>query len=147
MINLAELGRVFIVYGKTDMRRGIDSLAYIVKKSFNLAPFSGCVFLFCGSRRNRFKALYWDGQGFWLLYKRFENGKLAWPNNEDEVRELSDEQVMRLMQGFTIDPKINTARARELYWFHELFWYSHDYESRRDNNHDRKRNLSFNRNA
>ena len=38
MINLAELGRVFIVCGKTDMRRGIDSLAYIVKKSFNLAP-------------------------------------------------------------------------------------------------------------
>jgi transposase len=54
-------------------------------------------------------------RGFWLLYKRFENGKLAWPNNEDEVRELSDEQVMRLMQGFTIDPKINTARAREFY--------------------------------
>ncbi|HGR1124407.1 TPA: IS66 family insertion sequence element accessory protein TnpB, partial [Streptococcus pneumoniae] len=24
-----------------------------------------------------FKALYWDGQGFWLLYKRFENGKLT----------------------------------------------------------------------
>ncbi|WP_236160139.1 transposase [Lactobacillus delbrueckii] len=30
------------------MRRGIDLLAYIV--SFNLDPFSGCVFLFCGSR-------------------------------------------------------------------------------------------------
>ncbi|MDS9117813.1 IS66 family insertion sequence element accessory protein TnpB, partial [Streptococcus pneumoniae] len=25
-----------------------------------------------------FKALYWDGQGFWLLYKRFENGRLTW---------------------------------------------------------------------
>ena len=103
MINLAELGRVFIVCGKTDMRRGIDLLAYIVKKSFNLDLFSVCAFLFCGSRRDRFKAHYWDGQGFWLLYKRFENGKLAWPNNEAEVRELSDEQVMRLMQGFTID--------------------------------------------
>lgn len=49
------------------------------------------------------------------VYKRFDNGKLAWSNNEDEVRELSDEQVMRLMQGFTIDPKIHIARARELY--------------------------------
>ncbi|WP_255217957.1 IS66 family insertion sequence element accessory protein TnpB [Lactobacillus delbrueckii] len=89
MINLAELGRVFIVCGKTDMRRGIDSLAYIVKKSFNLDPFSGYVFLFCGSRRDRFKALYWDGQGFWMLYKHFENGKLAWPNNERVVRRAS----------------------------------------------------------
>ena len=115
MINLAELGRAFIVYGKTDMRRGIDLLVYIVKKNFNLDLFFGYVFLFCGSRRDRFKALYWDGQGFWLLYKRFEKGKLAWPNNEAEVRELSDEQVMRLMQGFTIDPKIHIARARELY--------------------------------
>ncbi len=43
MINLAELGRVFIVCGKTDMRRGIDSVAYIVKKSFNLDPFSSAV--------------------------------------------------------------------------------------------------------
>ncbi|MCT3467167.1 IS66 family insertion sequence hypothetical protein [Lactobacillus delbrueckii subsp. bulgaricus] len=49
MINLAELGRAFIVCGKTDIRWGIDSLAYIVKKSFNLNPFSGCAFLFCGS--------------------------------------------------------------------------------------------------
>ncbi|HHG7414177.1 TPA: IS66 family insertion sequence element accessory protein TnpB [Streptococcus pneumoniae] len=40
--------------------------------------FSGQVFLFCGGRKDRFKALYWDGQGFWLLYKRFENGRLAY---------------------------------------------------------------------
>ena len=75
MINLAELGRVFIVCGKTDMHRGIDSLAYIVKKSFHLDPLSGC-FLFCDSRKDRFKAPYWDGQGFWLLYKRLENGSM-----------------------------------------------------------------------
>ena len=41
MINLAELGRVFIVCGKTDMHRGIDSLAYIVKKTI---PFPGAFF-------------------------------------------------------------------------------------------------------
>ena len=58
MINLAELGRSFSVCGKTDMRRGIDALTYIVKKSFHLDPFS---VLFCGSRKDRFKALYWDG--------------------------------------------------------------------------------------
>ncbi|MCT7832765.1 MAG: IS66 family insertion sequence element accessory protein TnpB, partial [Lactobacillus crispatus] len=68
------------------MRRGIDGLAAIVKDKFNLDPFSGIVFIFCGGSRDRFKALYWDGQGYWLLYKRFENGKIVWPNNQNEVR-------------------------------------------------------------
>ncbi|MGJ3768800.1 IS66 family insertion sequence element accessory protein TnpB [Limosilactobacillus mucosae] len=28
------------------------------------------LFLFCGNRNDRFKGLYWDGEGFILLYKR-----------------------------------------------------------------------------
>ena len=113
MINLAELGRVFIVCGKTDMRRGIDSLAYIVKKSFNLDPFSGCVFLFCGSRRIASRHFIGTARDSGCSISALRTG--TWPSNEDEVRELPDEQVMRLMQGFNIDPKINTARAREFY--------------------------------
>ena len=68
-IQLSSLGQVYLVCGKIDMRQGIDSLAYLVKSQFDLDPFSGQVFLFCGGRKDRFKALYWDGQGFWLLYK------------------------------------------------------------------------------
>ncbi|NYS49956.1 IS66 family insertion sequence element accessory protein TnpB, partial [Streptococcus danieliae] len=44
----------------------------------------------------------WDGQGFWLLYKRFENGKLNWPSDEKEVKELNSEQVEWLMKGFWV---------------------------------------------
>ena len=109
-IRLSDLGQVFLVCGKTDMRQGIDSLSYLVKSQFNLDPFSGQVYLFCGGRKDRFKALYWDGQGFWLLYKRFENGKLTWPNNEEEVKALTSEQVDWLMKGFSIIPKINRKR-------------------------------------
>ena len=36
----------------------------------------GPVYIVCG-KSDRFKALYWDGEGFWLLYNRFENGQLA----------------------------------------------------------------------
>ena len=38
MINLYDLGQVYIVCGRTDMRRGIDSLAAIVKDKFDLDP-------------------------------------------------------------------------------------------------------------
>lgn len=115
MINLYDLGQVYIVCGKTDMRKGIDTLAYLVKEKFELDPFSGKVFLFCGGKQDRFKALYWDGQGYWLLYKRFENGKMNWPKNQDEVKALTSEQVDWLMKGFSIEPKINEAHARNFY--------------------------------
>ncbi|WP_150534713.1 IS66 family insertion sequence element accessory protein TnpB, partial [Streptococcus pneumoniae] len=43
MIVLSDLGQVHLVCGKTDMRQGIDSLAYVVKTHFELDPFSGQV--------------------------------------------------------------------------------------------------------
>ena len=109
------LEKVYIVCGKTDLRKGIDGLATLVKEQFELDPFGGKVFLFCGGSKDRFKALYWDGQGFWLLYKRFENGKLNWPRNQNEVQALSSEQVDRLMKGFAINPKIKNTKACEFY--------------------------------
>jgi transposase len=35
--------------------------------------------------QDRFKALLWQGDGFLLLYKRFEKGRLQWPRTPDEV--------------------------------------------------------------
>ena len=116
-IPLNKLGQVFIVYGKTDMRRGIDSLAFWSKENFQLDPFSGQVFLFFGGKKY-FKALYWDGEGFWLLYKRFENGKLAWTNTENEVKALSEEQLEWLLKGFSIYLKINDTKFRDFYDFY-----------------------------
>ena len=72
-LNLSDLGPVYIVCGKTDLRKGIDSLAYLIQSQFALDPFSKSVFLFCGGKSDRFKALYWDSEGFWLLYKRIVN--------------------------------------------------------------------------
>ena len=114
MINLYDLGQVYIVCGKTDMRKGIDTLAFLVKEKFEMDPFAGQVFLFCGGKQDRFKALYWDGQ-CGLLCKRFENGKLNWPNNQDEVQALTRQQVDWLMKGFSISPKIKDAKARSFY--------------------------------
>ena len=48
MIKLSDLGQVYIVCGKTDLRKGIDGLATLVKEQFELDPFSCKFFLFCG---------------------------------------------------------------------------------------------------
>ena len=64
MNRLSDLGQVYIVFGKTDLRKGIDGLAILIKEQFELDPFSGNIFLFCGGSKDRFKALCWDGQDF-----------------------------------------------------------------------------------
>ena len=81
--------KVYICCGYTDLRQGIDGLSALVKLEFNLDPFSNTLFLFCGRRRDRIKALYWEGNGFLLLYKRLESGSFQWPRKESEARALT----------------------------------------------------------
>ena len=71
--------QVYIACGYTDLRKGIDGLARLVQQQFELDPFTNTLFLFCGRRRDRIKGLYWEKDGFILLYKRLEQGSYQWP--------------------------------------------------------------------
>lgn len=94
---------MYIACGYTDLRRGIDGLASIVQQQFQLDPFSNTLFLFCGRRRDRIKGLYWEGNGFILLYKRLESGSFQWPRNSAEALELSAQQYRWLMEGLSVE--------------------------------------------
>ena len=96
---------MYIACGYTDLRRGIDGLASMVSTQFRMNPFQTALFLFCGRKRDRIKALYWEGDGFLLLYKRLEQGKFVWPRNESEVQALTPQQFRWLMEGLTTIPK------------------------------------------
>ncbi len=95
--------RVYIACGYTDLRRGIDGLASLVQSQFRMDPFQTALFLFCGRRRDRIKALYWEGNGFVLLYKRLESGSFQWPRNGSEARALTPQQYRWLMEGLSVD--------------------------------------------
>ena len=94
---------VYIACGYTDLRRGIDGLAVLVQQQFNLDLFTNTLFLFCGRRRDRIKALYWEGNGFVLLHKRLESGCFQWPRKESEARTLTPQQYRWLMEGLSVD--------------------------------------------
>ncbi|MGL4624299.1 MAG: IS66 family insertion sequence element accessory protein TnpB [Culicoidibacterales bacterium] len=82
LVNFSNAKHIFIVCGHTDMRRGIDGLANIITEQYNLDLFQeDAIFLFCGRRRDRYKVLHWDRDGFALLYKRIEDGNLQWPRD------------------------------------------------------------------
>lgn len=95
--------KVYIACGYTDLRKGIDGLASIVQQQFQLDPFSNALFLFCGRRRDRIKALYWEGDGFVLLYKRLEAGAYQWPKNRAEALQITPQQYRWLMEGLSVE--------------------------------------------
>jgi len=102
LVDYTRVKNIFIVAGKTDLRRGIDGLATIVTDQFEMDLFDDAIFLFCGNRKDRYKALYWDKDGFLLLYKRLDSGILQWPRDENEVRKLTIQQLRWLLEGLAI---------------------------------------------
>ncbi|MGI6739077.1 MAG: IS66 family insertion sequence element accessory protein TnpB [Christensenellales bacterium] len=75
MYDPSKIQHVYIACGYTDLYRGIDGLVSIIQKGFQLDLFANVLFLFCGRWADHFKALYWDSDGFILLYKRLERRK------------------------------------------------------------------------
>ena len=115
--DISKAEDVYVVCGYSDMRKSIDGLAAMIKETFGMDPFTPSLFLFCGKRRDRLKALFWEGDGFVLLYKRLEDGSFKWPRTPEQARRLSQQEFRWLMEGLKIDqPKaIRDAKPGDIY--------------------------------
>ncbi|EGO62236.1 IS66 family insertion sequence element accessory protein TnpB [Acetonema longum] len=101
--DLSRAERVYLACGYTDLRQSIDGLAATVQQRFHLDPLSNSLFLFCGRRCDRIKALFWEGDGFVLLYKRLEAGRFQWPREESEAKHITWQQFRWLLEGLNIE--------------------------------------------
>lgn len=104
--NASGFQKIFLATGYTDLRRGIEGLSSIVRFQFNLNPYDkDTIFLFCGKRCDRIKALIWEGDGFLLCYKRLDIGSFSWPRSANEAMKISQDQYRMLMQGLEVVSK------------------------------------------
>lgn len=104
---------IYIVCEYTDLHYGIDLLATIIERKYKVSLFvPNTLFLFCGRSACKINGLLWEGDGFFLLYKRVESGHFSWSRNSDELRSMTPEQFHWLMQGFAIDPVIHDVTPR-----------------------------------
>lgn len=105
--DISAANEIYIVCGYTDMRRSIDGLCALVQERLHMDPRRSALYLFCGRRCDRIKVLFWEGDGFLLLYKRMEaQGRFRWPRNSEEVRALTWQQFDWLLSGLeTEQPK------------------------------------------
>lgn len=51
LLDLKRIAQVYLVCGRTDLRRGIDGLAGIVQEQYDLDPYCQNLYLFAAARR------------------------------------------------------------------------------------------------
>lgn len=66
MIPDLSKANIYIICGRTDLRKGIDGLAALITEEYQMDVFDNALFIFCGTRKDRFKALYWTKAAFYF---------------------------------------------------------------------------------
>jgi transposase len=116
MINVSAR-RLFLCAQPMDMRKGMDGLATIVLSQLQRDPNTGDIFIFISRRRDRLKALCWDGDGYWLCTKRLSEGRFLIPQVERSdgrpaTLELSETDWHLLLDGIVVRDRVLLKRHR-----------------------------------
>ena len=73
--------------------------------------------MFRNRQANKLKLLFWDQNGFWLLYKRLEKGRFKLPSLSDHTLEISRDELGALLSGldFTKQKFLPRVTAEKFY--------------------------------
>ena len=93
--------RIFVCTERQDMRRSFDALALVVQERLALDPQSGALFVFASKRGNRHKVLWFDRNGYCILYKRLHQARFELPGASRSDRPIA-----------SIDPRALTTLLR-----------------------------------
>ena len=115
LADISNVDAIYIVCGRTDMRKSIDGLCAIIHDQFSM-EIDHALYLFCGRKCDRIKAILKEPDGIVMIYKRLTaQGSYRWPRDKSEVRDLTWREFDWLMSGIDIEqPKaIRTSCARQ----------------------------------
>ena len=79
-------------------------IALAAQEQLGEDPLSGALFIFCNKRKNRLKVLWFDRNGYCLLYKRLHRWRFALP----EDRSISAQTLALILRG------VETSRGHQI---------------------------------
>ena len=97
--------QIYLYSQPIDMRKSINGLSYIISDLSNHSVQEGSLTLFYNRSRDKVKLLYWDKNGFVLIYKRLEKGrfKIIKYDESSDVATLDNKQLSCLLAGLDYD--------------------------------------------
>jgi transposase len=112
MLSLPSAVRIWLATRPTDLRKSFDSLAELVRQHLAADPLSGQLFVFRNQRADRVKLLYWDEDGFVIVYKRLELGTFRFPAATAAGVEIRAADLQMLLDGVDLDRVQRRRRYR-----------------------------------
>ena len=106
--------RIFVCTAPQDMRKSFDGLALAAKELLGEDPQSGALYVFVGKRPTRIKVLWWDKNGFCLLYKRLHRALFAVPRGPEVGVRIDGAALGELLAGVAHEKRCATKSARVL---------------------------------
>jgi len=99
--------RIFVCREPIDMRLGFDRLAYVAKSKLGEDPQSGGILVVFSNRgATRVKLLWFDHNGYCLLYKRLHRAvfELPLPNDASNTVRIDAAALAKLLRGIERQP-------------------------------------------
>lgn len=81
------------------MRKGHNSLSYLVSHQMDRDLLSGSLFLFVAKNRKSTKAIFFDGNGLIVIHKKLERGRFMSFENLSEVTEINSNELTLILNG------------------------------------------------
>lgn len=114
MFSLNDTMRYHLCPGRTDMRKGINSLIGVIKERMGEDVRNGDVFIFIGSQRRLMKLIHAEDGGMVMYVKRLEAGRFKIPEYDEGSKSYPMEwrDLVVMVEGITEDPSARLRRLR-----------------------------------
>ena len=112
MLSFPPAVRIWLYSEATDLRRSFDRLSEMVRQQLHQDPLSGHLFVFRNRRSDRVKLLYWDDDGYVIVYKRLEVGTFRFPSADAAGVEIRAADLYLLLDGIDLASVQRSRRYR-----------------------------------
>jgi transposase len=102
MLSITRVHRCYLYRGRTDMRKGVDSLCGLIRNELGKDPLSGELFIFFNGPQSLVKILMWDHDGFSLYQKRLERGTFEMPDGDVAHQYITAQQLNFILAGVSL---------------------------------------------